>query len=714
MGLISPVGRGLSKTRNSIKKGEKRLRPLSLFPVSQDKPLPVGEITEPFEAGNVPRTHRLALTAAREAMTSCEDIPDAVIMGVTTGGMLSTEVCLKEGETNPEAFVYHSAGSVAEHIAREFGCHGPAITISTACSSGTVAVKVALEMLRAGRARMVLAGGADSLSRLTYYGFQSLQLIDPKGSRPFDKNRRGMSVSEGAAMLILVASEDVPENAIAEILGAGLSCDAYHPSGPHPEGAGALEAIRRAIHDSRISLADIDYINLHGTGTIDNDLSEARALNTLFPKKRPLMSSIKGALGHCLGAAGAVEIVVSALTISENLVPANVGCEIPDPELRLCPVMEPLETADVQTVLSNSFGFGGNNASVVIGSPKEKRHSVCQKTPSPLDVLGSACLTGAGDTEGSLAVLRGGKTCQGKVPDSEITEGLPPGVIRRLKRLSRLTLALATAAHAHSGLPDTPSSIFFGTGWGALSETYDFLTKLFQTDEQFTSPTDFIGSVHNAPAGQVAIHFGSHGPNITTTAGDYSFEQALIVASLTARDIDDTMLLIAADESHPVLSGLFDRSVRASKTPSDGGGALCLRRERSSDGIKISPVFYENAENNPPAISSLVAKLATQKRINERYGAIFVGIPGGCRGKGEKQLREFLALSDYGGLVIDYRRFIGEFASASAVAAVLAIRFAQTGQFPVGLSGGKTVYLNGKDVLLVGFGDFVTAVEVIG
>lgn len=712
MGLISPAGRGLAKTRDFIKSGEKKIRPLSLFSVSQDKPLPVGEIIDSFEPAGVPRTHQLALAAAKEAMANCEAIPDAVIMGVTTGGMLNTEVCLKEGDTNPGSFKYHSTGSVAGYIAREFRCRGPVFTISTACSSGAVAIKAAVEMLRTGGAKMVLTGGADSLCRLTYYGFYSLQLIDPEGARPFAKNRRGMSVSEGAAMLVLVASEEVPENAIAEILGAGLSCDAYHPSAPHPEGAGAVDAMKAAIRDARISPTEIDYINLHGTGTIDNDLSEARALNTLFPKKKPLMSSIKGAFGHSLGAAGAVETVVSALTISQNLIPANTGCDIPDPELRLNPVMKPLTGATVQTVLSNSFGFGGNNAAVVIGSPEKVRDSRPEKGSSYLSVVGSACLTGAGDTGMSLEKVSAGKSCKGRVQNSIISEGLSPKVIRRLKRLARMTLSLATAAHANTGMPDIPSSIFFGTGWGALSETYDFLTRLFESNEQFASPTDFIGSVHNAPAGQVAIQFGSLGPNITTTGGDYSFEQALMMADLMAGDPDETVFVIGADESHEVFSELFDRSVRTGETPSDGGGALCLKRRKFSAGLNISPTFYENFENNPSVISSLITKLGAGRKFNERYGAILAGIPGCCRRRGQEQLREFLSISGYEGPVIDYRRFTGEFASASAVAAVLALRIALDGKLPGGLHGGETIYMNGKGVLLIGLGDFITAIEI--
>jgi 3-oxoacyl-(acyl-carrier-protein) synthase len=716
MGLVTSAGCGVSKARDVIRSGEKRIRPLSLFPVSQDNRLPVGEVGEFLEAGGMPRTHQLALTAAKEAMARCKDVPDAVVMGVTTGGMLTTEQRLKEGDVNPESFKYHSPSSVTEHIAHEFGCHGPVITISTACSSGAVAIKIALEMLRTGSARLVLAGGADSLSRLTYHGFRALQLIDPQGARPFDKNRQGMSVAEGAAVLVLTASEVVPDNAIAEILGAGLSCDAHHPSAPHPDGAGALQAMQAALRDAHISLEEIDYINLHGTGTVDNDLSEARALNTLFPHKKPLMSSVKGAFGHSLGAAGAMEAVLSALAVSENLVPANVGCDVPDPELNLEPLLTPLMTENIQTVLSNSFGFGGNNASIVIGSPDRVHGSpsiIRSRGPSPLVVLGSACLTGAGNTEMSLRTVSEGKSCKGMVPDPVLTEGFSPRVIRRLRRLPRLVLSLASAAHADSRLQHAPGSIFFGTGWGALSETYDFLTKLFGSEEQFSSPIDFVGSVHNAPAGRAAIRFGSVGPNITTVGGDYSFEQALMLAGLMAKDSDDTLLVIGGDESHGNLSRLFDRSAGSDDTPSDGGGGLCLRRSESAAGLKTAAMFYETSENNPSAISSLMVSLAGEEGVREKYGAVFAGIPAVCRKRGEEQLREFLSISQFDGPVFDYRRFTGEFASASAVATVLAIRCVDGTELPGGLYGGKTVYLKGKGILLVGLGDFVTAIEVL-
>lgn len=712
MGLISPIGHGVSQTKDSIKKAKKGIKPLSLFPTPQKEPLPVGEISESFEINDIPRTHRLALIAAKEAMADFKDIPDAVVVGVTTGGMAITEEHLKTGNRDPKSFKYHSTGSVAEYIACEYQCKGPVITVSTACSSGTVAVKIALEMLRAGKAKKILVGGADSLCRLTYYGFSSLQLIDPAGARPLDRNRRGMSVGEGAAMMLLVSDEDVPDNAIAEILGAGLSCDAYHPVAPHPEGEGAIRAMLLAIKDANISPSDIDYVNLHGTGTLDNDLSEAKALNAVFGNKKPQLSSLKGAIGHSLAASGAIEAVISAISISDGLIPANIGCDIPDPELDLNPVMK-LSEEDVEIVLSNSFGFGGNNASLVIGSPEQGRHPVPLNKTLHLTVVGCACITGAGNTDKTIENVSGGKSCKGMLSISEISKDLPLRTVRRLKRLPQLALSLAVAAHESSGLSHTPSSIFFATGWGPLSETYDFLTKLYESNEQFTSPIDFVGSVHNAPAGQVAIMFESTGPNITTTGGDYSFEQSLMAASLLANDIEDTILVIGADESHKVLSGLFDRSVLLDEKLSDGGGALCLRKAETYSGLKISPLFFENAHNNTSVISSLIRILGDPKKINDEYGSLFVGIPSACREVGEKQLREFLSLSGFTNPIIDYRKFTGEFASASAVASVLAFRFAQNGEIPKRLCGGNTFSLDGKGILILGLGNFVTAIEVI-
>jgi 3-oxoacyl-(acyl-carrier-protein) synthase len=568
MGLISALADGVTQTQAAIHNCMTGLRPLTLFPTAPDPPLPVGEVALAMESEALPRTHRLAHLAAEQAMARCSQIPDAVVLGITTGGMSTIENLLKEKVCDPVRFRFQAVGSVAADIARRYRCPGPVITVSTACSSGAVALKIALEMLRVGLAKRVLAGGADSLCRLTYHGFKSLQLIDPEGARPLDQNRQGMSVAEGAAMLLLVA--DDPQNPVAEILGAGLSCDAHHPASPHPQGKGALAAMQAAIRDAGIAITDIDYINLHGTGTRDNDLAEAMAIHALFPGQKPLLSSVKGAFGHSLAAAGVIEAVVSALTVSSNRIPANTGCRIPDPGLKLDPVMESTD-ARIDCVLSNSFGFGGNNAAVIIGTPGKFAGNLSAAKIEPLTILGSACVTGAGNTAPTMKMISRGKPCKGMLSLQEISENLPLRVVRRLKRLPRLALSLATAAHQSSGCRVAPAMVFLGTGWGALSETYDFLTRLYETGDQFPSPTDFVGSVHNAPAGQIALQFQATGANITTSGGDYSFEQALLAAHLLTRDVHESGFVIGVDESHPDLSRLFDRSVRTDKILSDGG-----------------------------------------------------------------------------------------------------------------------------------------------
>ncbi|MDY6968914.1 MAG: beta-ketoacyl-[acyl-carrier-protein] synthase family protein [Spirochaetota bacterium] len=712
IGIISPLGQGFYKTRDSIINKARGIKPITLFEIPHDAPLPVGEINEPLNINNVPRTHALALIAAQEAIKDSQDAPDAIVLGVSTGGMPVSEMLLKEENKESELYRYHSTGSVAEYIASHTGCRGPVITISTACSSGTVALKIAFELIRCGIAKQVLAGGADALCRLTYYGFNSLQLLDPTGAHPLDKDRRGMSVAEGSAMFLLTASEHAPKNAFAELLGAGLSCDAYHPASPHPDGAGALKAMQNAIQDARISLSDIDYINLHGTGTKDNDLSEAKALHSLFGEDIPPVSSTKGAFGHSLAAAGAIESVVSAISITENIIPANIGCENPDPDLKLKPVLQQ-KKAEVNTVLSNSFGFGGNNACLVISSPKNIANEITPRKPCKLAILGSACITGAGNTYDTIESLITGKECRGVLDLATVSGNLSLKDVRRLKRLPRITLSLSQNACDSSGSSEGPSSIFFGTGWGALSETSDFLSKLFESGEQFTSPTDFIGSVHNAPAGQAAIRFNSTGANITTTGGNYSFEQALLCASLISHNNDDPLMVIGADEHHEKLSGIFDPSVDAVKFAADGGGALLLKPTDRKSGLTISTEFFEYSNNNENIINSLVKSLGGAERINDIIGAIFLGMPRSEKKITEIQYNQFLSITGFKDPIIDYREYLGEFATSSAVASVVAIQFIQRGEIPMHLCKNKTLRLGNKGILILGLGNFVTAIKVL-
>jgi 3-oxoacyl-(acyl-carrier-protein) synthase len=738
MGVVSPAGIGASRLREAIRQGTRHLRPLSRFPATAR--LPAGEIdlpdafdrdalgpnpvnpdpAGPDEAPNLPRTHRIALAAAREALADADGPPGAVIAGGTTGGMPTTEAHWKAGTMTPAALVHHGTGTVADLLARTFGCRGPVLTVSTACSSGTAVLKLALELLRGGHVRSVLAGGADSLCRLSYYGFHSLQLIDPEGARPFDAHRRGMSVGEAAAMLLLVAGETPPPSAFAEVRGAGLSCDAWHPTAPEPHGKGALQAIRSALSDAGLPPSAIDYVNLHGTGTPDNDRSEARALAALFRGPTPPASSVKGALGHSLAAAGAVEAAICAMAIAEGRIPGHVGRETPDPEMDGLRLAESTTDAPVRVVLSNSFGFGGNNAAVVLAAPDLDGPAPPVRPATTLRVRGTACLTGAGFSEKTRAALAGGTPSAGVFPVAELSAGLPVRLVRRLKRLPRMALALASAALENAGGDAKPAGVFWGTGWGALSETRDFLHGLFESEERFPSPTDFIGSVHNAPAGIVATHFGATGPNLALTGGDESFEQALMAASLTGAEVGGPFLLLGADEYHAVLSPLLDASVAAApEVPADGGGALLVEAvpadAEPDGGVSIAPVFLAPAESD--SLADLVEKLGGPEGIRVRFALILAGIPAAFREAGNRRLAIFREAADFRGPMLDYRRVTGEFASASAVAAALAARWVREGRVPAmpvfgKASAGGPLDLDNRGILILGLGKTIAAVAV--
>ncbi|MFH1981173.1 MAG: beta-ketoacyl synthase N-terminal-like domain-containing protein [Pseudomonadota bacterium] len=702
-GLVSALGAGLAEHLAALTAGANGLRPLTCFEPAAGSPLPVGEV-EGLAGGTdaLSRTHRLARVAADEAMAGCRVPPDAVVVGTTTGGMPTTEVLLKEGNKDSDRYRCHGVGTVGEDLARRFHCRGPVITVSTACASGAVAIAIAAAMLRAGLARRVLAGGADGLCRMTYYGFNALQLIDPQGARPMDANRRGMSVAEGAAMLLLTSDASEPPG--VEILGAGLSCDAYHPTTPHPGGDGAMAAMQAALTDAGISIEAVDYINLHGTGTVDNDRAEAAAIGRLFAGVLPTVSSIKGATGHPLAAAGAIEAVVSLLCVENGLIPANIGCRQPDPDIGFTPQGRP-ERREVGLVMSNSFGFGGNNAALLVGRrdapTAPASHDCCRLSEMPqLWISGSSCITGAGGLDDTLAAWDRGDDCLGMLDAARLSEGLPPTVVRRLKRLPRMALALAAAARRDAALAEMPGQVYFATGWGGQSETYDFLTRLFDTDERFPSPTDFINSVHNAPAGHVAQHLNATGANVTTSGGDTSFEQALLSAAVLSGAMDTPLLVMGADEYHPVFTGLLDPPAAAASRPADGGGALLLRRRPGGRDAGLRLLFFQREPADAAGIAVLVTALGGAAAIRARYTVLMAGIPGAARPRGDALLTRFLERSGFDGAVVDIRRVIGEFATATAAAAAMAAGMVTRDPAP------------GKGVLLIGFGEVLTALEV--
>ena len=295
-----------------------------------------------------------------------------IVLATSTSGILQTEQAYRrrnpEGGALPEDFIYrttHNTYSVADFVRTCFGLEGPAVVVSTACSSSAKVFASAARMMAAGLIDAAIVGGVDSLCLTTLYGFNSLELLSSEPCRPFDVRRKGLSIGEAAAFILLERPAASLDADAVLLLGAGESSDAYHMSSPHPEGLGARMAMSAALGAAGLQEGDIDYINLHGTATPSNDAAEGKAVAALFGERVPC-SSTKGATGHTLGAAGGLEAIISALALQDGFLPGGVNTTQPDPALPVQYLTANRETAP-RRVLSNSFGFGGTNCSLVLG-----------------------------------------------------------------------------------------------------------------------------------------------------------------------------------------------------------------------------------------------------------------------------------------------------------------------------------------------------------
>jgi 3-oxoacyl-[acyl-carrier-protein] synthase I len=293
-----------------------------------------------------------------------------VFLGTSTAGILQTEVAYRERDATsgalPSWLHYghtHNTYSVSAYVRAALGLQGPAYVVSTACSSSAKVFAAAARMIDAGIVDAAVVGGVDSLCMTTLYGFASLELLSPQICRPWDEQRNGLSIGEAAAFALVERDCAQPQ---AWLLGAGESSDGHHMSSPHPEGAGAVQAMRAALSQARLQPSDVDYLNLHGTGTPGNDAAEDIAVCAVFGHELPC-SSTKGHTGHTLGAAGGVEAAIGMLALTHGVMPAGLNVQTPDPALKANYLRETRQQT-LRVVASNSFGFGGSNASLIFGA----------------------------------------------------------------------------------------------------------------------------------------------------------------------------------------------------------------------------------------------------------------------------------------------------------------------------------------------------------
>ena len=508
------------------------------------------------------RTTLLGAVAVKQAMADAGLSADmlagkkvVLISGTTVGGMDVTERILHDmrdallqhpispsggvGTTHhPSPIEYikrHDCGTTTNEIAQICGLDCEVCTISTACSSAINSIIVGCEMLRSGEADIVIAGGSEALSKFHLNGFNTLHILDTEVCRPFDATRVGLNLGEGAAFVVLQKDK---ADGKAYIGGYGNKCDAFHQTASSDEGEGAYLAMREVLESSGIDKSQIDYINAHGTGTPNNDPSESVALKRVFGNDIPLVSSTKGFTGHTTSASGSIETVICVLAMQNDFVPVSYGFSHAD-EACIHPFVGDDKHHRMDYIICNSFGFGGNDSSLLLMRDANTQHSSpITHHPSPEIV--------ADVTIDSIEQL------------ADYKEYISPKEGRRMGKLMKAATLTSLMALREANI-ECPDAIITATANGMLETSEKFLVDMVDNGEETLSPTLFMQSTHNTIGSAIAIRTHCHGYNITYTQGKDSMKWALRDAERLIRmGKAKTVLVGCHDESSPLFQRFYD------------------------------------------------------------------------------------------------------------------------------------------------------------
>lgn len=394
IGIISAIGKNVPETLTNIRATHSGVGTIQHLQTTHKGKIPLCEVKysneELYDLAQVStstrmtRTSLLGIIAAKEAWKNAGspvlgDGRTGVFSGNTVGGMDKTEHFYADFMADKQSgdvhtMLTHECAESTERIADSLGATGMVSTISTACSSSANTIMLGARMIKHGLLDRAIVGGVDALTKFTVNGFNVLQILDAEYSQPFDQNRRGLNLGEGAGFIVLESEETASkEHILGELVGYANSNDAYHQTASSPDGTGAYLAMKGALEVANISPSQIDYVNVHGTGTHNNDLSEGIAMQRLFGETIPKFSSTKAFTGHTLGASGGVEAVLSTLALQQQIIYPNLRFETPIEALggKMIPETELLENQELTYILSNSFGFGGNTSSLVFKAYKD-------------------------------------------------------------------------------------------------------------------------------------------------------------------------------------------------------------------------------------------------------------------------------------------------------------------------------------------------------
>ena len=549
-GIISAIGNDKATVLQSLLDGRSGIVEMKHLHSSHHE-LPVGEVqlsndemkamlALPIEE-QTSRTSLMGMLAVRQALAEAQ-LPETasknrrvvLISGTTVGGMDITEQYYDSFATSDEhldCLKKHDCGSSTEEIAAMFGI-SECTTISTACSSAANALILGANLLKTGQADLVIAGGSEALTRFHLNGFNSLMILDHEPCRPFDAQRAGLNLGEGAAFVVMETEASARERGAeihAWLTGYGNACDAFHQTASSDNGEGAYRAMTEALEMAQLKPEDIDYVNAHGTGTPNNDLSESAALKRVFAEKMPLISSTKAFTGHTTSASGSIESVICLLAMQHHFVPANLRWEhqIPD---GITPTTG-VKDVTLKHVVCNAFGFGGNDSSLILSAvPVAGEESAVAISDDDIRVATKVEIT----SEEAL---------------SEIRNYVKPLEARRMGKIMKSSLLSSLKAMEQAGI-EKPDAIITATALGCLENSELLLNQLQEEGEVMLKPTYFMQSTHNTIGSGIAIFTKCHGYNVTYTHGKDSLEWAL----------RDARMLLKSGKAKNVLVGLHDET----------------------------------------------------------------------------------------------------------------------------------------------------------
>ncbi|QQR91422.1 MAG: beta-ketoacyl-[acyl-carrier-protein] synthase family protein [Myxococcales bacterium] len=395
LGVVSSVGFGISDFWNALIAGKSGISEVDLFDTSsldrhlggQVKGFRPRDFLTAAEARRAGRCSAMCIAAARMAMDQAGLTEEqlkadrtSVVLGTTMGeaDVISEleEAWVHDGAEArvivPKNIVRCGATLIAIHVARSVGARGMVQVLPAACAAGNYAIGFAADQIRAGRADVVVTGAAEVLEKLEYAGFCRLGAMAPDTCRPFDQNRKGLILGEGAGLMILESEAHAMARGatlLAEVGGFGLACDAHHITRPHPDGIGSIAAMRRAISSSGLQPEDVDFVNAHGTGTSANDETESRVMHEVFGQRKVPISSVKSMIGHCMGAASALEALTCVMSVQSGVYPPTMGYETPDPACDVNVIANKAQAGKADIVLNNSLAFGGYDAVLCFAKP---------------------------------------------------------------------------------------------------------------------------------------------------------------------------------------------------------------------------------------------------------------------------------------------------------------------------------------------------------